>query len=125
MTLEQNRGRVFGVRLVDEEACTAREVEWVSAARIVGCDQGLNSRRHEHRLRELCVASRGECRNLNHRKSRCHLRLPESERVRFGAGVEEGDFQCPLTDRVVLAHELVEAAVVEQAAAVLVDVHAV
>ena len=52
-------------------------------------------------------------------------RLPERERVRLGAGLEERDLQRPLADRVVLAHELVQAAVPEQAVPVLVDVHAV
>ena len=52
-------------------------------------------------------------------------RLPERERVRLGAGLEERDLQRPLADRVVLAHELVQAAVLEQAVSVLVDVHAV
>ena len=51
--------------------------------------------------------------------------LPERERVRLGAGLEERDLKRPLADRVVLAHELVEAAVPEQAGAVLVDVDAV
>jgi hypothetical protein len=49
--------------------------------------------------------------------------LTECERVRFGAGLEEGDLERPLADRVVLAHELVQAAVPEQADSVLVDVH--
>jgi hypothetical protein len=53
------------------------------------------------------------------------LWLPERECVRLGAGLEEGDLQCPLADRVVLAHELVEAAVPKQAAPVLTDVDAV
>jgi hypothetical protein len=62
---------------------------------------------------------------------RCHVEgslpslLPESERVGLGAGPEERDLQRPLVNRVVLAHELVEAAVPEQAVSVLVDVHAV
>ena len=38
---------------------------------------------------------------------------------------EERDLQGPLTNRVVLADELVQAAVAEQAVPVLVDVHAV
>ncbi len=52
-------------------------------------------------------------------------RLSEGEHVRLGARLEERDLQRPLADRVVLAHELVEAAVPEQAVPVLVDVHAV
>jgi mannose-6-phosphate isomerase-like protein (cupin superfamily) len=48
--------------------------------------------------------------------------LPEGERVRLGAGVEERDLQRPLADRVVLAYELVKAAVPEHAVPVLVDV---
>lgn len=53
------------------------------------------------------------------------LWLPEREYVRLGAGFEERDLQCPLADRVVLAYELVEAAVLEQAGPVVGDVHAV
>jgi hypothetical protein len=51
--------------------------------------------------------------------------LAECERVRFGAGLEEGDLERPLADHVVLAHELVKAAVPEQAVPVFVDVDAV
>src|SRR5512132_2845517 len=51
--------------------------------------------------------------------------LAEREHVRFGARLEECDLQCPLADGVVLACELVEAAVPEQAVPVLVDIHAV
>ena len=54
-----------------------------------------------------------------------HLWLPEREHVRLGAWLEERDLQRPLADRVVLAHELVQAAVPEQAVPVLIDVHAV
>jgi hypothetical protein len=50
--------------------------------------------------------------------------LAERERVGLGAALEERDLQCPLADRVVLAHELVEAAVPEQAVPSLVDVNA-
>ena len=50
--------------------------------------------------------------------------LPERERVCLGARLEERDLQRPLADRVVLAHELVQPAVAEQAVAVLVDVDA-
>lgn len=53
------------------------------------------------------------------------IALPERERVRLGAWLEERDVQRPLADRVVLAHELVQAAVPEHAVPVLVDVHAV
>jgi hypothetical protein len=53
------------------------------------------------------------------------LWLPERERVRLGAGLEEGDLQRSLAYRVALAHELVQAALPERAVAVLVDVHAV
>ncbi len=49
----------------------------------------------------------------------------ERERVRLGAGLEERDLQRPLTDPVVLAHELVQAALPEQAVPVFVHVHAV
>ena len=51
--------------------------------------------------------------------------LAEGERVRLGAGLEERDLQRPLADSVVLPHELVEAALPEQAVPVLVHVHAV
>ncbi len=54
-----------------------------------------------------------------------HLELPEREHVRLGAGLEERDLQRPLADPVVLAHELIQAAVAEQAVPVVVDVHAV
>src|SRR5512133_2436449 len=53
------------------------------------------------------------------------VRLPEREDICGRAGLEESDLQRPLADRVVLAHELVQAAVPEQAVAVLVDIHAV
>ena len=43
----------------------------------------------------------------------------------LGAGLEERDLQRPVADGVVLADELVQAAVSEHAVAVLVDVHAV
>src|SRR5215208_3831480 len=52
------------------------------------------------------------------------IALPECERVGMGAGLEEGDLQGPLADGVVLAHELVHAAVAKDAVAVRVDVHA-
>jgi hypothetical protein len=39
------------------------------------------------------------------------IALSERERVRVGAPPEEGDLQRALLDRVVLAHELVQAAV--------------
>ena len=51
--------------------------------------------------------------------------LPECERVGFGAGREKRDLQRPVSDPVALAHELVEAAVVEHSVSVLVDVDAV
>jgi hypothetical protein len=50
---------------------------------------------------------------------------PERERVRRGATREERDLQPPPADRVVLAHEPLQAAVLEHAVAVRVDVHAV
>ena len=53
----------------------------------------------------------------------CHrLWLAEREHVRLGAGLEERNLQRPLADRVELAHQLVQAAVPEQAVPVLVDV---
>jgi hypothetical protein len=51
--------------------------------------------------------------------------LSERERVRLGAGFEEGDLQRPLADGAVLAYELVHAAVAQQTGPVLGDVHAV
>jgi hypothetical protein len=51
--------------------------------------------------------------------------LAECEHVRFGAGLEERDLQRPLADRIVRAHELVEAAFPKHAVPVLVDVPAV
>jgi hypothetical protein len=53
------------------------------------------------------------------------IALPECERVGLGAWLEEDDLQGPLADSVVLAHELVHAALAENAVSVLVDVHAV
>ena len=50
------------------------------------------------------------------------IALSECERVGLGAWLEEGDLQGPLAGRVVLAHELVHAALAENAIAVLVDV---
>jgi hypothetical protein len=50
--------------------------------------------------------------------------LAERERVRLGAGLVERDLQRPLADGVVLAHELVQPALPEQAVPGLVDVHA-
>ena len=52
-------------------------------------------------------------------------RLPERERVGLGAGLLECDLQRALANLVTLAHELIEAAVLEQAVPVLVDVPAV
>jgi hypothetical protein len=51
--------------------------------------------------------------------------LSECECVGLGASLDERDLQRALADRVVLAHELVQAAVAEQSVTVLVDVHAV
>src|SRR4051812_7536668 len=51
--------------------------------------------------------------------------LSERERVGLGAGLEECDLQRPLADRGVLAHQLVQAALPEQAVPVLVYIHAV
>ena len=53
------------------------------------------------------------------------IRLAERERVRLGTGLEEGDLQRPLADRVVLTDELIQAALAEYATAVCVNVHAV
>jgi hypothetical protein len=52
------------------------------------------------------------------------IALPECERVGLGAWLEEGDLQSPLANRVVLAYELVHAALAENAVSVFVDVHA-
>jgi hypothetical protein len=51
--------------------------------------------------------------------------LPEREHVCLGAGLQERDLQGPGADRVVHAHELVQAAVGEHAVPVRVDVQAV
>src|SRR5262249_6049126 len=53
------------------------------------------------------------------------LRLTECERVGLGAGLEERDPNRPLTDLVRLPDELVEAALADNAVALLVDVLAV
>jgi hypothetical protein len=47
--------------------------------------------------------------------------LPEREHVRLGARFAERNLERPLADRVVRAHELVQAADPEHAVAVLVD----
>jgi hypothetical protein len=51
--------------------------------------------------------------------------LPERKDLCLRAGLEERDLQRALADRVVLAHELVQAAVAEHAVPVVGDVHAV
>ena len=51
--------------------------------------------------------------------------LTERERVGLGVGLEERDLERPLPNSVVLADELVQAAVAKDAVAVLVDVDAV
>ena len=51
--------------------------------------------------------------------------LPEGEYGRFGARLEERDLERPVANLALLANELVHAIVGEQAAAVLVCVHAV
>ena len=51
--------------------------------------------------------------------------LPEGERVCLGAWGRERDLQYALADRLALAHELVQAAVAEQAGPVLVDIEPV
>jgi hypothetical protein len=58
-TLRRDLRGVFGIRFVDEETRGASEVERVSAAGVVGCDQGRDSLRGESRVRELCVRSHG------------------------------------------------------------------
>ena len=67
-TLGQDRRRVFGVRFADEETRAARQVERVGATGVVGCDLGRDSRRGEHRLGKLCIASRGIGADLDHRR---------------------------------------------------------
>jgi hypothetical protein len=61
-----------------------------------------------------------------HRRSEVarHGALPERERVGLGARLEERDLHRPVADGVVLADELVHPPAVEEAVAVLVDVHA-
>jgi hypothetical protein len=60
------------------------------------------------------------------RLSSCfHLRLTEREHVRLGAWLKECDLKRPVADRIVLAYELVQAAVPEHAVPVLVGVQAV
>jgi hypothetical protein len=63
----------------------------------------------------------------NHESHHVHqpTHLAECEHICLGTGLEERDLQHPLADRVVLAHELVEAAALDQAVPVLVDVDAV
>ena len=56
---------------------------------------------------------------------RAPIALPERERVRLGARLEEGDLKRALADGPNLADELVHAAVLQHAISLLVDVHAV
>lgn len=74
---------------------------------------------------EDCERAESRVRRWRIRASGSGLALPEGERVRLGARLEEGDLQRPVADRVVLAHELVQAAVAESAVADFVDVDAV
>jgi hypothetical protein len=53
------------------------------------------------------------------------LANPNCERVGLGVSLEERDLEHPLPNSVVLADELVQAAVAKDAVAVLVDVDAV
>jgi hypothetical protein len=58
-------------------------------------------------------------------RSSCRDGLPqltEREHVRLGAAFEEGDLKRLLVDRVMLAHELIQAAVPKHAVSALVDV---
>jgi len=83
-------------------------------------------RRRDRELRAFAESLRLVTQDGGLQQTLCrHLRLPEREHVRLGAGLEERDLQGPLTDRVVLTHELVQAAVPEQAVPVFVDVDAV
>jgi hypothetical protein len=65
-TAGENGRCVFCVGFVDEQACGAGEDERVGASGVVGCDHGRDSRRFEHRLSKLCVASRGVSADLDH-----------------------------------------------------------
>ena len=59
-------------------------------------------------------------------RERCRFApLPEGERVRLGARLEERDLKRPLMDGVALSHELVQPAVPEEPVPILVDVLAV
>ncbi|HEY7561055.1 MAG TPA: hypothetical protein VH650_02665 [Gaiellaceae bacterium] len=78
-TLGQDRRGGFGVRLVDEEPRGARKVERVSAAGVVGCDQGLDSRCGKSRLGKLCVASRWVSADLDHFRA-----TPKETSLRMG-----------------------------------------
>src|SRR6516162_7547681 len=53
------------------------------------------------------------------------LWLPEREHVRLGAGLVERDLESPVAHLAVLPHELVQAPLLEQPVAVLVDIDAV
>src|SRR4051794_605645 len=55
----------------------------------------------------------------------CCARLPEREDVGLGPGGQEADLERPFADGLLLAHELVQAALAEQPVAVAVDVEAV
>src|SRR3954471_16837751 len=60
-----------------------------------------------------------------HRLLESGIALAECERVRLGAGLEQRDLQRSVADRVVLAHQLVHAAVPKHAVPVRIDVEAV
>jgi hypothetical protein len=100
-------------------------VHWHRPLR-VGCNRLAELRRTRHDLLELLQPLRlrdaVQAEMLDQRYRR--LRLAERECVGLGAALEEPDLQCPLADRVVLAHELVQPTLQEQAVPVLVDVHA-
>src|SRR5215203_4536567 len=106
------------------------EASTVGASGSYGCgsdERGCATQQAWRRKRALApvsnwLAAWSSCRAVRPHTRRRHLGLPECERVRLGTGLEKRDLQRALADRVVLAHELVQATVQEQAVPVLVDV---
>jgi hypothetical protein len=82
-----------------------------------------NSFRSQEAADRLCFQRVSD----NHESHSVHQSayLSECERVGLGAGLEERDLERPLANPVMLSHELVNAALPEQAVPVLVHVHAV
>ena len=103
-THQKPRRRCGGRRLGAARACRARRVPAPPASRACRAASAPGA--------PLCSSQQPRS-------------LPECEHVRLGATLEKDYLKGVLPDGVVLAHELVEAAVIEHAVALLVDVEAV